>query len=747
MISRFRLTLVAAILIALSGLLAAGPDGSAALAAATVATCAPDSGSATLGGTVTGPGGAPLDNVQVSAFTSYGVRAGADFTDASGAYEITDLIGGSYLIEFAPQSDEHQAEWYPNQENPFAATAVSVAEGGAVAGIDAELAVGARFSGTVTGQGGAPLAGIAVSVYAADDRQVAAGSTDAGGNYTTSPGLPTGSYRVGFGGASGFLGSFYNNAASLEAATPLAVTAPTLRSGIDAALAPGGTIRGTVTSAASGLPLSGIQVSASGQGGNALGSTDVNGNYTLTGLGSGRYSVSAASLGGANLAPSTREVEVTAPDATTGVNFALAAGATLSGKVTGPGGAPLDGVTVYVSSQDDSFQDAFSTDATGAYTASGLPAGIYRALFRADSYIPEAYNNQPDSGRADLIAVPAQGTVNGIDAELASGATVRGRVTDAATGLPIDDIFVELLDLDGKRVETALTQADGSYATPATLASGEYLVRFNADERFASCSYVTAFYGGQLRIEDAMRITVSAPTAASGIDAQLSRGSILFGRVTDEATGTPITNGRVTVLDAQNRSVGFGRLTFLGGWHTETALPSGSYRLRFEDENSGYIDEYYTNALRFEDASPVLVSAPTDISGLDAALAQGAAIAGRVTAGDSGAPFNAGNVRVYSLDGAEVGYGEIEEDGSYRVRTGLASGSYYVAVSPYVADDERTTLPAQGGAVNGPPYTISYHGGRVTRAGAERVAVTAPQLRGGVDIVVLQASWLSLVRR
>ncbi|HMQ29603.1 MAG TPA: carboxypeptidase regulatory-like domain-containing protein [Chloroflexaceae bacterium] len=743
---RAPLTLVAAVLL-LGGMFAAGPGPGAALAAADVATCAPNSGSATIAGIVTAPGGTPLSGVQVTAYTDYGRQAGGAFTNNSGVYQIGGLIGGSYLLRFAPQGGEHQAEWYADQPTALTAAPVAVPEGGLVSGINAELAVGARFSGNVAGLGGGVLAGIAVTVYDASGERVASAFTDAAGDYTTRPGLPSGTYRIGFGGGSGFLAGYYSGAATLEAATPLTVSAPTVRGGINGTLAPGGRISGTVTSAATGLPLAGIAVSASGPGGSDFDYTDASGDYELAGLGSGGYTVSAApSSGTVNLVRATRQAAVSAPGAATGVNFALAAGATLSGTVTGPGGTPLNNILVYISDQDGSFQNYYTTNATGVYSATGLPAGDYRVLFRPSNYIPEAYNNRPDFGQADRIVVPAQGTVSGIDAELAPGASVRGRVTDAATNLPIKDIFVEVLDLDGGRVETAFTQADGTYATPPTLASGQYLVRFNADERFASCAYVTAYYGGALREEDAARLTVSAPAPATGVDAQLTRGSILFGRVTDAATGAPITRGQVSVRDGQNRSVGSGRLTFLGGWYTGTALPSGSYRLRFSDSEQGYIDEYYDDAPSFEQATPVVVTAPTDLTGLDAALAQGAAIAGRVTAGDTGAPFRAGYVVVYSLAGEEVGYGDIAEDGSYQVRTGLPSGSYYVAAVPYGAEGGLAAAPAQGGEGRS-AYAISFFGGSVTRAAAERVAVSAPQLRGGVNIVMLRASWLPMLRR
>ena len=66
-------------------------------AAATVATCAPDSGSATISGTVTGSGGTPLNSVLVTAYTIYGKHGGSAYTNASGVYQLTGLIGAGIV--------------------------------------------------------------------------------------------------------------------------------------------------------------------------------------------------------------------------------------------------------------------------------------------------------------------------------------------------------------------------------------------------------------------------------------------------------------------------------------------------------------------------------------------------------------------------------------------------------------------------------------------------------------------------
>jgi 5-hydroxyisourate hydrolase-like protein (transthyretin family) len=724
-----------------------------ARAAPAAASCAPDSGSATISGTVTDPASMPVKTVLVTAYTSYGDRGGYAYTDASGVYQITGLIGGSYILKFEPQSGDYATEWYNNKPDPQDATPVVVADGGAVTGINAQLDPGARFSGQVSGVGGGGLSGVSVSVYDAAGQRVASAYSDATGVYTTSPGLPSGSYRIQFDRAYGFLSSFYNDKPTLETADAIAVTAPELRTGINAVLARGGAINGKVSDAATGLPLTNIAISANGENGSGYDYTDATGTYTITGLATGAYSVTAAPVfDDVNLIGAPQSATVVAPNTTANVNFTLAAGGTITGRVTGPGDTPLKDITVFVGNQDGSYQNYVYTNATGVYTATGLPSGQYKVLFRPSAYIPEAYNNKPDFGDADPISVTAPNTVTGIDAMLDQGSAVSGKVTDASTGLPVKDVFVEVLDQNGQRVETAFTQADGSYQTEPTLPSGSYKVRFNADERFASCAYVTAYYNNKTSVETADQVVVSAPNPMTNINAALNRGSIIFGKVTDAASGAPITSGQVTVYDAAGEFVMFGRLSFLGGWHTETGLPSGSYRVKFSDTDGGYIDEFYNDKPSLASATPITLSAPTDHVGIDAALAKGATISGRVTAADTAAPFTQGTVVVYDTDGAEVGSAFIEEDGSYHVPNGLASGNYRVGVIPYDAEGEGELSAASARGVHGAveqrsPYTVTYYRNTGLLASATPVALTAPTATTGIDIAMLRGTWLPLTQR
>ena len=124
-------------------------------ASAVVATTASAAGTGSITGVVTGPGGVPLEGAGAGVYLQPGnnIEVGwAAGTDATGAYAIPNLPAGDYKVLFGyPTSTSPFAhEWYDDALDEASADLVHVADGTAVTGIDAELAVGARVSGRLT---------------------------------------------------------------------------------------------------------------------------------------------------------------------------------------------------------------------------------------------------------------------------------------------------------------------------------------------------------------------------------------------------------------------------------------------------------------------------------------------------------------------------------------------------------------------------------------------------------------------
>ena len=152
--------------------------------------------------------------------------------------------------------------------------------------INAQLTLVGSITGKVTNGSAAPLDGICVDAYDSGAQIAGDSLTDANGNYTIT-GLASGNYRVRFHdcGAGTYAGEYYTDKGSLAAADQVVVLAGSTTSSINATLNLTGSISGTVAST-SGPALEGICIDADDPNADFFGTgqTDVNGNYTITGL-------------------------------------------------------------------------------------------------------------------------------------------------------------------------------------------------------------------------------------------------------------------------------------------------------------------------------------------------------------------------------------------------------------------------------------------------------------------------------
>ncbi len=381
-----------------------------------------------ISGTVTDQAtGLPLQSIQVSANTPAGGRLGEVWTDSSGHYTIGGLPAGTYDIYFWHWT--YAPEWWDNQSDQGSADPVVVALGVDTPNIDATLGVGGTISGTVTDQAtGLPLQNVWVGAYPPAGGWVRDARTDSSGRYTI-VGLTAGTYKVEFWDAV-HMTEWWNDQADQGSADPVAVTQGTDTPNIDAALAIGGSISGTVTDEATGLPLQGVNVAAFTPAGGWVQSdaTDSAGHYTVGGLHTGDYKVQfwhssyvaewwddKTNFGAANT------VAVVQGADTPGINAALAVGGSISGTVTDEAtGLPLQGVNVAAFSPTGGWVNSASTGADGTYTIGGLPTGDYKIRFWSSTYVAEWWDDKPSDTAANLA-----GVVNGKDtANIDRGARV-----------------------------------------------------------------------------------------------------------------------------------------------------------------------------------------------------------------------------------------------------------------------------------------------------------------------------------
>ena len=211
-------------------------------------------------------------------------------------------------------------------------------------------------------------------------------------------------------------------------------------------------------------------------------------------------------------------------------------------------------------------------------------------------------------------------------AQAAEGGKIAGKVTNAATEAPIAGIEVCAFpktsdeepggggetEEEGTEEELAqcpTTAANGEY-TISGLASGEYIVGFGSPF-MGELNYVTQFYNGKSAYAEAQPVTVTAGGTVSGIDAKLTEGGRIAGRVTDASTGAAIERAIVCAFGFNPESGGCA-FTNANGEYTITGLIGGEYKVGFADPPQ-YAVQYYNGraALSEADAVSVLSGAPS----------------------------------------------------------------------------------------------------------------------------------------
>ena len=173
-----------------------------------------------------------------------------------------------------------------------------------MSGIDAELARFGTISGRVTDEEGNPLGGIFIDVLEVTDEgppfDSPGGTTTAANGTYRFPFTPAGTYVVGFTDLDGtYVNEYYDDQLSIFDAAPVTVTAGGVTPAIDAELAVGGQLSGTVTDS-EGNGLGGIEIELAREAGpdewfgfgEEFGfQTDDDGTYQLDGLPAGAWRV------------------------------------------------------------------------------------------------------------------------------------------------------------------------------------------------------------------------------------------------------------------------------------------------------------------------------------------------------------------------------------------------------------------------------------------------------------------------
>lgn len=183
----------------------------------------------------------PEECVDAYQVNGYGINEG--FSGANGKFTISNLLAGKYLVYVGDTNcgldiSNLAPQWYPNEPTSAHATEVTVASGKVTALATVTLSTNGGISGSVTGPGAAAVAGICVTATSGLSPVPVVAVTGATGTYSLI-GLAPATYRVEFSsgcGASGYKTQWWDAKNSAGKATPVAVTAATTKTDINAAL-------------------------------------------------------------------------------------------------------------------------------------------------------------------------------------------------------------------------------------------------------------------------------------------------------------------------------------------------------------------------------------------------------------------------------------------------------------------------------------------------------------------------------
>jgi hypothetical protein len=546
--------------------------------------------------------------------------------------------------------------------------------------------------------------------------------------------VPPGTYFVMYFGGCGNTGSYgpagYHSPSPYSPAPFTATSNGQVVSGIDAALPPGATIGGTVTTKA-GQNLTGICVLPIGAGEPQGLAESINGRYRVSNLQTGQYMVvysagcgdkqqnnAEQNLVGAYFGSQLNPALVAAPAGNTfGIDGTLVTGGSITGKIrtkdhkslliscvalTG-----LSGAAVADSGEGLIFDDS--------YTFTGIVPGSYQVTFVPTCFGDSRYENQwykdrPSPAGAARVKITAAHTTAGISSSLVSGGFIAGTITSGGKPVWGMCVFAQNVSQFLDSGEAGTNKA-GHYVISG-LNSGRY------ELELLPCSPSSQRFEG---IVLTRIVKVAAPRRTGSVNATVTLGGTLTGKIIGDVPATA-QSGICVEAFAANGDFANGYITGDGGSYSITNLPAGQYYVYVNDPGcseamTDLAPRWYPAAATQAAASTVTVTTAGTTTLNPVTLPQDGAIAGTVSAAGHGPLSGACVIATSSLPGQQPIYSVSRGNGGYSV-VGLAPGKYEVEFS-------------SGCGATG--YKSQWWKGRSVPFGVTLVTVTADTTTTGIS--------------
>ena len=365
----------------------------------------------------------------------------------------------------------------------------------------------------------------------------------------------------------------------------------------------------------------GVTVNLLGKDGNVVGTTttDKDGNYSFTGLNDGTYTVQVDKTGKLADKEQTEDpsgkadsrsqvITFTRPDPdVTNVNFGYTGLYTVSGTVyydkdrseslnnSEPG---FNGITVNLLDKDGKVIATTTTDKDGKYSFEHLPDGTYSVKVVKDGALTDTDQTGDPDNKLDNASEPItldekNPTKGDVDFGYVPNNTIKGTVyrddnrdkTINGDEPGLERVSVQLLDEDGKVLQTLDTDADGNYAFQH-LPDGKYTVKVvrsssikdydQTEDPDATIDDTSAVYtmGPENSLQEKVNFGYVPDYSIAG---RVYRDSDKSGSYTDgEETFSGVT---VDLLDKDGNVVAT-TTTDKDGNYSFEKLPAGTYRVK-----------------------------------------------------------------------------------------------------------------------------------------------------------------------
>lgn len=498
----------------------------------------------------------------------------------------------------------------------------------------------------------------------------------------------------------------------------------------------GGTVQGTVRRSNGATPIAEIDVRVYSEDGYVLrtGETDGSGQYTVDNLQTGtvfsvtRYAspyfdelyddIACPGGPGTGCDPLTgTPIPVSLGSVSGGIDFSLDQSGTILGLVTDEGtGDDIVGARITFYNDVGSYVGYSTTCCgTGYFTKTNLQPGTYFAIAeKQGEYAKELFDGMPCHNGCDPtsgmpIVVNLNDPATGINFTLSSLGKIEGTVVESNSGNPAVGVGVRAVDSGGVTISSTGTDSAGLFEIGG-LPDGEYYVMAYdydyVDQLFPgincedwSCSLGT----GEL-------VSASVGTITGGIDFALDVEGVVRGRVTDEATGQPLSSIRAELWNEAGERVSYDYASSDGQYEISHIEP-GTYFVATNSTN-GFFNELYDDIpcpggppddCNVITGTPVAVAMNVPTEGIDFALDRRPSIEGVVSGEMSGLPVEGVTVYAYT---AERWYDSDVTDGNGVFElVGLAPGDFFVVTKNAddvgFVDELYDDIPCPGGTGHG----------------------------------------------